>query len=152
MNKIKFINLNNIDLSKFTFHGVECVVLTQDRKILLQQRGSDWRRFPGYLSNYGGQIESNETPLQALIRELNEELGAEVDQQDLIRIATITEAVSNHTELIHIFFWHDKNGTITGCYEGEARYFESVTAALNNPKVMDSVRFSLQECQSRGLI
>lgn len=149
---IHLLNLEQINAKKFVFHGVECVILTQDRKILLQQRGNDWQRFPGYLANFGGQINHNETPIQALIRELHEELGAKVDVADVVSMGAITEAATNHCDLIYIYFWHDKNGTITGCYEGEALHFDNIQTIFNQPKVMDSVRWSLCECQRCQLL
>ena len=39
MNSIKTIDLTSTDLTSFTKHFVGCLVLTNDNKILLQQRG-----------------------------------------------------------------------------------------------------------------
>jgi hypothetical protein len=47
----KLIDSQNIDESKFRFRYVSCIVLTRNHKILLQQRGNDWQRFPGYLAH-----------------------------------------------------------------------------------------------------
>lgn len=146
------INLSEVDISNFKFCGVECVILTQDNKIILQQRGENWQRFPGYLSNFGGQIEPGETPIQALIRELNEELGAKVNPQDVISLGAITEAATNHRDLIYVFFWHDNKGSINGCYEGSIKYFDSAAIILKESKIMDSVRWALNECQNHKLM
>lgn len=151
-NPIRLVNIKKINDTRFAFRGVECVILTCDEKILLQQRGRDWRHFPGYLSNFGGEIESNETPTQALIRELNEELGARVNDADVISLGAITEAATNHNDLIYVYFWHDKNSTITGCYEGTAKYFDSVQTVFEHPKIMSSVQWALQECLNRHLL
>ena len=127
-------------------------VFTKDRQILLQQRPNNWWTFPGCLATFGGQIEKDEMPMQALIRELKEELGAKVEAQDVVELGTMTEAITNYTELIYAYFWHDKADTITGCYEAEARYYDSVKAVLSHPKIMDYVRWMLSECQKRQLI
>jgi len=104
------------------------------------------------IATFGGRIEANESPSQALIRELHEELGAKIQDCDLIKLGVITEAITQHKELVHLYFWHDKEGTITGCYECEAQYFDKVTLALNHPKLMDDVRWALLECQNKKLL
>ncbi len=147
---ISYLDLDKIDLSLYRSLYVGCVVLTKDNKILLQQRGQDWTRYPGYLCEFGGHIEVNETPDQALVRELREELGVTVNLANVIKIGAISELSSNHTELIYVYFWHDKQGLITGCYEGEPRYFANLDEVFKHPKMMDSVRWLLLECQRRG--
>jgi 8-oxo-dGTP diphosphatase len=138
------VELTKINESHFKHRYASSIVLTQDHKILLQQRGSDWVRFPGALSTFGGRVEIGESPMQALIRELHEELGARVKESDVVSLGAITEAITNHCELVYVYFWQDKLGTITGCYEGEARYYDNVEAALKHPHVMDYVRWLLR--------
>ena len=149
---IRLINLSDIDEKIYAFRGVDCIVLTQDNKIILQKRGDNWNRFPGYLASFGGQIEAGETSMQALIRELNEELGAQVKESDVISLGAVTEAVTGHTELIYVYFWQDLHGTITGCYEGEVRYYDNIQDILACPKVMDDTRWALNECITRKLL
>lgn len=55
------------------------VILRPDGHFLLGQRGPD-TVYSGYWEFPGGKVEPGETPQQALIRELNEELGIEVRQ------------------------------------------------------------------------
>lgn len=90
--------------------------------------------------------------MQALVRELKEELGAQVNPADVISLGAITEAITKYSELIYVYFWHDKHGTITGCYECEAKYYDDCAAALTHPKIMDDVRWLLHECQKRKLL
>ena len=149
---IQQVDLPQIIESKFAALFVGCIVLTQDNKILLQQRGIHFKTFPGFISEFGGRIEHNEHPTHALIRELREELGAQVQEADIINLGAITEKATNFSELIYAYFWHDKLGTISGCYEGEAKYFETAKAVLDHHKVMDSVRWLLKECQNRQLL
>ena len=150
---IKKVDLTQVNESNFKLRYVGCLVLTQDHKILLQQRGLNWNHFPGYLSEFGGRIEPNETPMHALVRELNEELGAKVIESEVINLGAITEEATKHSELIHTYFWHDKLGTITGCYEGEAEYFDNLKSIFDcSSKIMDSVRWLLNQCQHLQLL
>jgi len=149
---IQLVNLNTIDLTQFEQCCVGCMVLTQDNQIMLQQRCHNWHSFPDYLAEFGGHIEANESPIQALQRELNEELGAQVNPSEVISFGALTETVSKHSILVYEYFWHDKHGTITGCYECEARYYDNCAAVLKHPKIMDDVRWSLNKCQKLKLL
>ena len=58
-------------------------ILIQERRFLVNRsRGKDIFMSPG------GKLESGETPEEALIRELNEELSIEVELQDLTQFGT----------------------------------------------------------------
>jgi 8-oxo-dGTP diphosphatase len=152
-----FVCIHQVDMAKvnevaYSRYCVGCMILTQKGEILLQQRDDDCPRYPGCLATFGGGIEPGEQPLQALVRELNEELGAKVNESSLISLGAITAAAAGHTELVYVYFWHDKYGTITGCYEGEARYYDNYMNAFKHPKVMDDVCWLLYECQNRQLL
>lgn len=145
-------HVSKIDQEKFSNQFVGCVVLTRDNKILLQQRALNWKYFPGYIAEFGGRIELGETPIQTLIRELKEELGADVKESETVSFGAITEEMAEHDDLIHCYFWHDKMGTITGCYEGEARYFDDVNSVLSETRLTDGLRWLLNECKERNLL
>lgn len=131
---------------------VGCVVLTENDEILLQQRPLSFITYPGYLCEFGGKIEEGEKPIDALSRELKEELGAKMCIEDVVSFGAITELMSKHSELIHTYFWHDRLGSITGCYEGEARYFDNASDILEFSKITDGLRWLLVQCQQQGLI
>lgn len=154
---VKLVNNSDINKSRYPQQFVGCLVLTQDNKILLQQRGRDWAFYPGYLCEFGGKIDKGEIPLKAIVRELKEELGAQALEVEIITLGAITEPMTKHNDLIYVFFWHDKKGTITGCYEGRAICFDNSTtilnhADLNHVKITDGLRWLLVECKQRGLI
>ncbi len=149
---IKPVDADTIRHSQYARRNVGCLVLTQDHKILLQQRDRDCERYPGCLATFGGGIEPGETAMQALVRELQEELGAIVIPEDVIPLGAITEKITNYNELLYVYFWHDKHGTITGCYEGTAMHYPDLRAAEQHPKVMDDVCWLLYECQYRKLL
>lgn len=148
----KIIVLNDFDASLFTRSCVGCLILSDTGKIVLQQRDDFCQTFPGYLATFGGGIEKGETPLQALVRELKEELGAAVDIAEVVHLGVLTEADTNYKELVYVYFWHDKLGTITGCYEGEAKYFDHPVDVESHPKVMNDVLWLLLECKKRKLL
>lgn len=150
--KVRHLEQNQIDLEAYDKHYVGCVILTHDHKILLQQRPDTWHTYPGYQCEFGGHIEPHESPKLAIIRELHEELGARASEDELMPLGAITEAMTNHTQVIFIYFWHDKKASITGCYEGSANTYDSVDDALTHPKMTDSVKWLLAECHRLGLI
>lgn len=149
---IKQVNPEQLDPATFKCCCAGCIILTRDRKILLQQRGDNWKNFPGVVSTFGGHIEIDETPTAGLIRELNEELGAKVLEAEVISLGAFTEEITNHTELLYYYFWHDQLGTITGCYEGTTKYYLDIASVLADPKVMPDIPLMLKECQRRGLL
>ncbi len=116
-------------------------------------RGKNCFTYPDIISAFGGKIEPGESPSQALVRELKEELGATVPESSVIFIGSVTEAITNHSELVHEYFWHDKQDSITGCYEESPCYFDDVDSVLQlKPKLMDDVIWLLDECQKQGLL
>jgi 8-oxo-dGTP diphosphatase len=148
---IEVVDLDQVNKSVYKRQFASAIVLTKERKILLQQRDLD-RSFPGCVSTFGGNIELGEEPMQALIRELNEELGAQVNMEDVVSFGAVTEDITNHTEIIYVYFWHDHAGTITGCYEGTPLYFDNIASVMEYPKVMDYVLWLLEKSRSHGLL
>jgi 8-oxo-dGTP diphosphatase len=132
--------------------SVGCLVLTKDNRLLLQLRDEDCHAYPGHLSTFGGGIKECEQPLQALVRELYEELGATVQVNDVVNLGALTEPETGHSILVYTYFWHDKNGTITGCYEGRPVYFDDSVSPVRHPKVMQDVCWMIAECQALKLI
>ncbi|MDP7244125.1 MAG: NUDIX domain-containing protein [Flavobacteriales bacterium] len=56
--------------------GVVCIILYDiNKKVLLQHRTKDTKIFPDYWAFFGGSIENEETPKEAAIREVYEELN-----------------------------------------------------------------------------
>lgn len=152
MDTIRTVDLSKTDQGQFSARLADCVILTRDKKILMQQRPETWGKHAGVLNIFGGHVEVGEAVIEGLIRELREELGATVNPEDVVFIGAITEEFTNHTEIVHIHFWHDKDGTITGCYEAESKEYASVKDALEHPKIMDYATWALQECKKRTFL
>ena len=150
MNTIREIDLDQVNLDDFAGRFVGCIVLTQDNKFLLQEIVDARPFFPaGSVTTFGGRIEVGETPLAALIRELNEELGAAVQADDVTYLGAVTESVTGHSELIYAYYWQDELDTLTGCYEDRACYFDCAQDVVSNPHVTDDVTWMLSRL-SRG--
>ena len=61
---------------------VAAVIINSKGEVLLAQR-PEGKRLAGKWEFAGGKVEDGETPESALVRELHEELGIEVRQEDL---------------------------------------------------------------------
>jgi 8-oxo-dGTP diphosphatase len=146
------IDFKYINDASFSRCCVGCLVLSQDRQIVLQLRDVDCKTYPGHLATFGGGIDAGESPMQALVRELKEELGAEVKPQDVISLGTLVDTADDHKELVYLYFWHDRSGSITGCYEGKAKYYNDPVIPQRHPRVMNDVCWLLQECEKKGLL
>ena len=88
---------------------VVAAIIERDGKILLAQRPAQSDQ-AGLWEFAGGKVELDESQQQALVRELNEELGIE---------ATVGEYVASHQRevsgrIIHLHAWHvpDFHGTL----------------------------------------
>jgi len=144
--------LESDQLSDYAVNLADCVIKTHDNKILLQRRPENWSSNAGGLNLFGGHIEKNETVIKGLIRELYEELGAKVPEKELIFIGAVTEDFTNYTEAVHVYFWHDKDNRITGCYEALPEVFESLDQVLEEKNIMEYAVWALKESQKEELL
>lgn len=87
-------------------HVAAAVLIRPDGTFLLAQRPSD-KAYAGYWEFPGGKIEAGETALQALYRELDEELGIAVTRAYpwLNRVFTYPHATV-HLHFFRVFEWH----------------------------------------------
>ncbi|HAN4398507.1 TPA: CTP pyrophosphohydrolase [Escherichia coli] len=108
---------------------VVAAIIERDGKILLAQRPAHSDQ-AGLWEFAGGKVELDESQQQALVRELNEELGIE---------ATVGEYVASHQRevsgrIIHLHAWHvpDFHGTLQA-HEHQALVWCSPEEALQYP-------------------
>jgi len=130
----------------------DCVIKTHDNQILIQKRPENWGSNAGGYNLFGGHVEQNETIIEGLIREIKEETGALIIEKELIYIGTLSEDFTNYTDAVHIYFWHDADNRITGCYEAMPAYFDKIQEIEILPKVMEYTLWALNECRNKGLI
>lgn len=152
IDSIRRVDLDMVNPAAYKKQLADCVVLCADGRLLLQRRPENWRSSLGVVNIFGGHVEAGETAQEAVIRELNEETGGVIRPDALVFIGAVTEEWTGHSELVHVYFWHDRDNTVTGCYEAEAIYFDTMAAALAHPKLMDYARWALLECAARGCL
>lgn len=97
---------------------VVAAVIRRDNQVFATQRGygnyKDWWEFPG------GKVESGETPADALIREITEELNTEIGIDGFL---TTVEYDYPEFHLSMDCFWcHIKEGTLTLLEHEAARW------------------------------
>lgn len=108
---------------------VVAAIIERDGKILLRATPCP-ERSGGIMGVCGGKVEPDESQRQALVRELNEELGIE---------ATVGDYVASHQRevsgrIIHLHAWHvpDFHGTLQA-HEHQALVWCSPEEALRYP-------------------
>lgn len=91
---------------------LECVVfvLVRDNKVLAEKRKLTKKVVPGAIALPGGHMEEGESPEDALLRELREELG--IVANDTTYICTLLHR-SQEFRKIHYFAVHQWEGDIT---------------------------------------
>ena len=83
------------------------ILYNKDLKILLQHRSSDAKIMPDYWAFFGGGIEKNEAPLDALYREIYEEINYIPKSPKLILKRDFKEDILKGTLYIYIDFFNE---------------------------------------------
>ena len=94
-----------------------CLIM-QGENILLQRRNK--APYRGKWNAPGGKVESNESLLEACIREVFEETGLQVISPK--KIATVKYQSTPTSTHIHVFFANQFNGHTTSSNEGEVQW------------------------------
>ena len=88
---------------------VAIAVLVFGEQLLLATRKSGQHQ-GGKLEFIGGKIEPNETPVQALMREVSEEIGLELTKNSMIKLGRIYHDYPELSVCLHVFYINlDKN-------------------------------------------
>ena len=67
-------------------HHVSAWIMNYDGKVLLQQRALDKKKNPGKWAKTGGHVDAGETCKEAIKREVYEEIGLEVNDDEIKNI------------------------------------------------------------------
>jgi 8-oxo-dGTP diphosphatase len=87
-----------------------CALVDPDRRVLIAQR-PEGKMFPGLWEFPGGKLEEGETPEQALIRELDEELGISTRSACLAPLAFVSHTYESFHLLMPLYVCRKWEGT-----------------------------------------
>ena len=91
-------------------HHVSAWIMNYDGKILLQQRALNKKKNPGKWAKTGGHVDSGETCEESIKREVYEEIGLEVKDNEIenIEIFKSTNSNEHYFSYGYIFFTDSK--------------------------------------------
>jgi 8-oxo-dGTP diphosphatase len=84
---------------------VAAALIDLDQNVLVQQRPS-LKSMAGLWEFPGGKVEHGETPEQALVRELNEELGISINPASLSPVGFASEQLGHRHLILLLFSCH----------------------------------------------
>ena len=91
-------------------HHVSAWIMNYDGEILLQQRALEKKKNPGKWCKTGGHVDSNETCDEAIKREVYEEIGLKVKDDEVINVEIFKSLNPNEHYFAYgyIFFTNNK--------------------------------------------
>lgn len=92
-------------------HLVVVGALICDDRVLLAHRRPDKHAYPNVWDLPGGVIETGESELDALTRELNEELGVQIVTSSASHLCRLTAGPAEEPALLSAWLVHDWQGT-----------------------------------------
>ncbi|WP_019222187.1 8-oxo-dGTP diphosphatase MutT [Bartonella rattaustraliani] len=92
---------------------VACALLDTDNRVLLTERPQG-KSLAGLWEFPGGKIEQGETPEVSLIRELEEELGIYVQQDDLYPLTFVSHSYKTFHILMPLYLCYHYEGVARG--------------------------------------
>jgi len=139
---------NNLGLSN---DATTIIITTKDNKVLLQLRDQNPNiEFPGFTSLLSGYINSNETPKEALIRELKEEISHK--KAPIVNLSAITYLGSiqrfdfKRNDYIHHAYLIDEEEDLI-INEGKGLIFCSYEECLNRDDIAPHHKYYLHRFQ-----
>lgn len=110
------------------------ILYDKNKKILLQHRAEDAERLPSYWGFFGGGIEADEIPLEAVKRETMEELNYELKNPNLIMTQKFIGKHNKGTKYVFVEEYDNGRKLILGEGQGMEWYSLSELAGL---KIVD---------------
>lgn len=80
----KIASYDEVHASAIWYRAVHVIVYTPDKEIVMQKRAASLKYHPDEIEvSVGGGVDAGETPAQAVLREIREELGINLSEKDL---------------------------------------------------------------------
>jgi 8-oxo-dGTP diphosphatase len=132
------------------YDAASILLFDNSGRVLLQHRTDDAPAFPGFWSFFGGQIETGETPEEAVKRETFEELKYTLKDPKFIHKFRYSDNSSGRVGTIYLFAeQYDSKQKLVLC-EGQEMKFFSITD-LDAIKMIDLDRAELKKIMNGGL-
>ncbi|MBO6195657.1 MAG: NUDIX domain-containing protein [Bacilli bacterium] len=98
-----FVHNNNL------YHRhVSCFILNKNGEVLLQRRSMTKKKNPGIWSKTGGHVDAGETLINALKREVKEEIGLEMDDNNIFFMNKFKSSNPNYFSYGYIYITDNK--------------------------------------------
>ncbi|MFT4310207.1 MAG: NUDIX domain-containing protein [Candidatus Woesearchaeota archaeon] len=99
------------------------LIVNNNQEVLLQMRDNiPHILFPNMFSTFGGRIEQGETPQQAILREIEEELALCIQEPELYKVLHYNMHDIHFTDYIFVLYEHL---SILKVYEGQYAQYVS---------------------------
>ncbi len=121
------------------------VILTREERLLLGWRGRNRQAYSNRWAVPGGHVMSGETPEQAAVREIQEELGVTVT--GLRRLEPIEITNASGPVIFHMFAawqWLGGEPSLRGDEHSKLRWFDVEQACRLNDLALDEYRASFR--------
>jgi len=123
------------------------ILLDSEGRYLLGQRPAG-KPYAGYWEVPGGKVETGETIFQALKRELQEELG--IDIQSCEKLTVLEHDYPHAFVRLYVSIIRDWTGTPMGC-EGQALSWELIASETPSVEPLLPAAWPMLECLRRFL-
>lgn len=128
-------------------HDVVAAALVRDNKVLLCHRHPERRWYPNLWDVPGGHIEPGEASLDALVRELREELGVGIAADAAVSVLRHSPKPDLDIEIWAVASWHGDVTNAAPDEHDEIRWFSAAeldTIDLADPDVAVACRRALE--------
>ncbi|OGZ35000.1 MAG: hypothetical protein A2174_02495 [Candidatus Portnoybacteria bacterium RBG_13_41_18] len=128
--------------------GVGALIRDKEGKFIFQERDAKTNINPGMITPFGGAIEKGESDLDALVREIGEELNLEINRLKTFVIGRFkSHAFQN--KYINLFYIDDINSKKIKIQEGKEIVNFSLEEALSNSKVTEFTKNVIKYFRSK---
>jgi 8-oxo-dGTP diphosphatase len=122
-----------------------CVLLDEKGAVLIAKRPQG-RPLAGLWEFPGGKVEHGEAPEEALIRELNEELGIEIGRADLAPLTFVSHAYPDFHLLMPVYLCRSWQGKIAPHEDQELLWVKPETLGLYDmPPADEPLKVTLRD-------